>query len=1144
VDHARVTTFRLLGPLTAERDGRPIELGGPKLRSLLGLLLLDAGRVVSIDRITEALWGANPPPSATASLQAFVSNLRRALRDERRATSPIVRRAPGYLLDVPPTDIDLTVFLGACDDAGSAVREERWADGLAAARQADGLVRGGLLPEFADEEWVRIAAVAVDERHTAVRQDLVHCLLGTDQVVEAVALSGRLFAAQPLAERSCWLHMIALYRAGRPGEALEAFRAHARALDDELGLEIGPALRDMQAAVLRQDRDLQRWPARALTDQPGVVEPPPSRPDGPAPVADPGAGFVGRERETAVLADVLAEARSGARWVLLTGTAGIGKSRLAERAAELWSAAGGRVARTRCPDDEGVPPWWPVRRLLRELGHDPDEILQVSGTLDADTARYAAYDRLLPLLADAAREQPLLIAVDDVHWADPMTLRFLTFLVESLDVAGLAVVLTSRTVRPGPDLGRLLAAIARRAGSRQLQVPPLSTAEVAALATAIGGQPVSTADARRITARTGGNPFFVGEYARLADGETVDGDIPVAIRAVLRLRLAGLDPDVVDVLEAAAVIGATPDLQLVGAVARLDRDELADLLDEAADAHILVADPATGNHAFAHALLRDEILAGLPATRRQRLNARVARAIGSPRTGELLGKRAAHLVAALPMSDAREALDACRAAAADAESSWQSDAAADWWQLALDVLDRTPDSSPDERDDVVVALVTALARAGRSQTVLETVDAALLDAVRRGRTGSAGRLASVLLRTSGSWPWVVFGSDPGPLLERLDGLARHVTDDPAARSRILGALAVGRAYDADAAVHRRWSAEALELAEQLGDPDVLADALLARALTGCSVAASAADVIATLGRLAALPHADARVDDVIAQGMLFSARTALGDPGAAEHVRRGAAGSDLLRLPVSRMQMRWAEAEIVHGRGDDLREAEAMYDNAIAAHRRTELYESAVHDMAGLALRWDQGRLAQHPELADAEPGVLPWAAAMVAAAHAEPAAAELVRAEIHRGEPLLWTTLPRLTMLAHAVADLRMRPEAAELRERLEPSAGLVANIGMITTAGPVAVGLARLCHLLGDSAAAREHLATAVTVAERIGARAALVRCALLAAEFDAADGLAVEPGRVAAIAAEATARGLDGIAAAAEGLARQVGAPMATS
>jgi len=128
----------------------------------------------------------------------------------------------------------------------------------------------------------------------------------------------------------------------------------------------------------------------------------------------------------------------------------------------------------------------------------------------------------------------------------------------------------------------------------------------------------------------------------------------------------------------------------------------------------------------------------------------------------------------LPLADAADAARACQAAALDAEQRWQSDTAAKWWGHALEVFDQHPDPDTD-RDDLVVAQVAALARAGRAQTVLDVIDAALLDAVRRGRMDSAGRLASTLLRTSGSWPWAAYGDDPAPLLARLAGL------DPLAR---------------------------------------------------------------------------------------------------------------------------------------------------------------------------------------------------------------------------------------------------------------------------------------------------------------------------------------------------------------------------
>ncbi|ABW16506.1 transcriptional regulator, putative ATPase, winged helix family [Parafrankia sp. EAN1pec] len=1181
-----VPYYRLFGSIEVVRDGRPVQLGGPKQRAVLAALLLDAGRVVSVDRLAGAVWGDEHPPSMLSSLHAHISNLRRLLRDDERATSPIVRRTPGYLADVPSNDLDLRLFERECDRAQAAADAGDWPDAVAAADRAAALRRGPLLAEFGDEPWVRGVANAVDERWAQCERSAVVGLLGSGRITAAVLRSRQLVHDAPLAERACHLHMIALYRAGRAAEALDAFRDHARRLADELGLEASPALRDLQGAILRQDPALDSWPAsprtadRATPTTPAAPTGPANASTGPAttaaaanpanpiaanPIAvgaarpaapttmagsgasegegTPGARYgelVGRVREIAVLDSVLSEAMTGpVRWVVLTGPAGIGKSRLAEEAAAGWHRAGGAVSRTGCPDDDAVPPWWPVRQLLRDLGADPDDLLTPPSGADADAARFVVYGRVLDALSEAARTRPLLVVAEDVHWADTASLRLLTHLSDAGACPGLALVVTARDVTGRPELDRLLAAAARRHGSRRLAVPPLTEGEVSELVNRISGQAIDDAEAAELADRTSGNPFFVCEYARLPAEDRAGGKVPVAVRSVLGQRLAVLDPAVLQVLRAAAVIGDVLDIDLLGKVTRLDRDELADLLDEASDEHVIVQAAGTGRYMFAHALLRDEVVAGISSLRRQRLHLRVAEALGlvdggpvnggsggGSAGGEALSRRAAHLAAAWPLAESTDVFDACRAAALDAERRWQSEAAAHWWGQALDVLDRSAGDLDIDRDEVLVARVSALARAGRGQTVLDVVDAGLLDAVRRGRLDSAGRLAATLLRTSGSWPWAVYGDDPAPLLARLAGLETLVAADPAAHVRVLAALAVGSAYDPDGSVPDLLGRRAIELAERIGDDEALADALLSRALAFSGIAERAAESVELLNRLATVPHASAQIDEVIAHGLLYLAKTALGDPGSAEHVRLGALGSDLLRLPASRVQFRWAQGSLALWRDDDLSTAAEIYHHAFALHRETELYESGVYHLALLALCWEQGRLDDPDEPVPISPFV-PWAPALTAVARGDPGADKLLAAEIAQVEPVTWTTHARLTMLAHAVADLGLRSQVSTLTARLTPVAHCVANIGQCGFVGTVALALARLAALDGDLPAARGHLRTAVEVATRAQGVGALLRCRLFAAELASLAGDPVDLDDLRDVADRAARRGMIGVA-----------------
>ncbi|MEU2347284.1 BTAD domain-containing putative transcriptional regulator [Modestobacter sp. NPDC049651] len=1117
--------YRLLGPLEVLRDGAPVDLGAPKQRAVLAVLLLDRGRVVSTDRLVDAVWGAAVPPSVRAGLQAYVSNLRRVLRSPAGAGSPLRRQAPGYVLDVPAAAVDLVAFTDGAEQARAAGERGDWSAAAGAAATALDRWRGPLLADLADEPWVQVERVRLDEQRAECRETLAAALLATGRTGAALAELTALRAEHPLRERAAELQVLALHRAGRSAEALEVWARHARTLADELGLEPGPRLRDLQAAVLRQDPALLHRPGPPPPSAPAPAEPP-----APAPAPAPPTTLVGRARELGELDRVLADVTAGrTRWLLLCGPAGIGKSRLAQEAAARVVAAGGREVWVRCPDDEGTPAWWPLRPAVRALGADPDEVLVPPAGVDADAARFAVYDRVHRLVAAAADPgRPLALVVDDAQWADRTTLRCLASLAGTLRDVPVLVVLTVRDGEAGPAVADLVAATARADGTCQLAVPPLAAAEVSVLADQVAAERLRPSEAFLLAERTGGNPLFVCEYARLPPSERLGEGIPFAVRTVLGRRLTGLDPAVRQVLRAAAVAGDVLDVELLTAVTGLDADTLADRLDDAADERLVVCTPDGGAYAFAHGLLREAVLAELPPPRRQRLHARVAAALAGA-GGDRLAERAGHLLAALPLADPVEVVAVCRAAARDAEERWSSESAAHWWGAALRTAELLPRGATwaEERDDLLIARVTALARAGRGQTVQEVVAEGLLDAVRAGRTATAGRLVAVLLRSAGSWPWAAYGEDPGPLRDRLAAVEPLVAGDPAAHVRVLAALAVGSYYEPDPALRETLSARALHRAEALGDPDVLADALLGRVLSQSGLAGRAAESVRLLDRLLALPHAQSRVDDVLAHDAMTLALLSLGElDRIGGHARLAVAGSDLLRLPVYRAQLRWLATTLSQWRGD-FAEAERAHDLAAELHRATELYGMGDPDPALIALRWDQGRLAELPPLDTGSWEPVPWGAAAVAAALGDrTAAAELVTARLQVPSAAPWTALSHLVLLAHVVADLGLRHLADELLTRLTPDAGLVANVGQVGVVGPVDLALGRLHALCGDRESARGALDAAAALARRTGGRPSLLRCRAVAAELDPDP--ARRRARLAEVAADADRLGMTGVAA----------------
>ncbi|SEP57670.1 BTAD domain-containing putative transcriptional regulator [Microlunatus flavus] len=1146
--------YGLLGPLTVSRDGRPLDLGAPKQRLVLALLLLERGRVVSTDRLVAAAWPRDAPPSAVPSLQAYLSNLRRLLREpdvdgSGRAT-PLVRQAPGYRLDVTGSAVDLDDYLEAVRVQADAVQRHEWRVAVEAGDRARSLWRGPLLADLADEDRVQAEATALDERRARSLADAVLAHAATGDLGTALEVARALAEEHPWRDDVAGLLVRVLARAGRTTEALEAYRAYADGLADELGLDPGQELRALHQAVLRGDAALAAWPegsvpAPAVSSVPSVPSPSrssaPQTRAAPAPGAPPPAGepasprpadrFVGRAGLLAALADVLAQGRSGrTAWAVLTGPPGIGKTRLAQEAVHRAEATGARAVWGRCLEEEGAPAWWPWRAVVRALGADPAVLLAPPAGADADAGRFLVYERLEELLRSAASRAPLVIVLDDLQWADATSLAALASLAVTLHDADVAVLATLRDGerRPATEdaLRRALGAVGRAPDARDLALGPLDAADVAAMVGTVSGEALSGSDAASLAERTGGNPLFVREYARLPAQERLGAALPGAVRAVLGRRLEVLEPAVLDVVRAAAVIGERVDLPLLGRVVRLDPERAADLLDGAADEAIIGPTPGGTGYGFTHALLRDEVLAGLSPIRRQRLHLRVADVLAdapSTSTEEPLARRAHHLVAALPLADVRATVQACRAAARRAEEQWSYETAAQWWETALAAWDSAPHghADPDGRDALLVAQVAALARSGRGQTLLDLVESSLAEVQATGTTATVGRLCSALLRSAGAWPWTSGGDDPLPLLGRLASLERFVEPDPVARVRLLAAMGVGQGYNPDPRVADGLTRGALALAEEVGDVEALADALVGRILTYVGVASHAEECEALLARLHALDHAQRDVDGVLLHTVSTMSRTLLGDvAGAERHLAAGAAEADRLRLRLLRAQLRWAEFGLAtwHGAGD----AQHLLDGAIEAHRRTELYELGIFELATNLLGLDTGHVVEWPQAFQVRED-LTWAAVRAAFAGDRDRADALVAERLTVQVPTVWLTLGHLTVLANVVADLGLVHHAPALVEQLLPDRHHLAMVGQVASCGPVALPLARLSTVLGDVDAAAADLALAEDMVARNQGGPVSLRCALARFELDLARGGQPEGARLGEVAAQAERLGL---------------------
>ena len=244
--------LRVLGPLEARKGGGEVALGGKKLRALLTALALEPGRVVSVDRLIECLWPGDPPETAEHAVHVYVSQLRKALGSETLLTRP-----PGYVLEVDRERVDVHRFARLADQGRTALEGGNPAAAEAALREALALWRGPALADFAYEPFAQTDIARLEELRLTTVEERVDADLALGRDAELVSELEAFVAAQPLRERPRAQLMLALYRSGRQADALAAYRATRDTLAEELGLDPGPSLKELEAAILRQDESLR-----------------------------------------------------------------------------------------------------------------------------------------------------------------------------------------------------------------------------------------------------------------------------------------------------------------------------------------------------------------------------------------------------------------------------------------------------------------------------------------------------------------------------------------------------------------------------------------------------------------------------------------------------------------------------------------------------------------------------------------------------------------------------------------------------------------------------------------------------------------------------------------------------------------------
>ena len=843
----------MLGATRIQRAGNVIDLPARKVRSVLAALALEPGATSSADRMVDLIWGEAPPRGAHGTLHSYISGLRRVLEPDlpaRARPRVLLTSDAGYRLALGRDDVDATGFadqvrrlhrlVAALESQFSIGPQADWPDRAQAGGWLEALEtallrwRGHAYADLGDHPDVVATRTGLDELRTTAEEDRALVMLALGDAAGVVAATEQATARHPFRERTWAVHALALARLERQVDALAAIRALRDRLADELGLDPGPLIRTLENGILRQDKSiLQTLPSvgpadRADRDRGSLVGSSAAvSGERPQPAIS---ATIGREGERAVLGELLDEAMAGRPSVaVLIGEPGMGKSRLVEDLAAGAGSRGIRTAAASCSAADGAPPLWPWQAILAALAEsDHDHEDQPAGietgpvdlgglrarlAADDDTDHaeraFAVSDLLASLVRDRAARQPLLLIVDDLHWADAPSLRALSHLIATARAGErLAVVFTRRPLpEPSGALADLEITAARR-GGRLVRLAGLPIEEAAQLVgTVVGSDAVRPELIAVWCSATGGNPFFLVELARLAAGhDGWSGEVPAAVQTVVRRRLDRLPADTRDLLVAGAALGQQFSLLMLAAGLQLDPELADERLDPAREAGIVRDRDAM--LVFEHALTRDAVLATVGSSVRARLHARIAYAYENPNAPVPAELRpfelARHWLAAGPVHAAR-AWPAAAEAARLSTSAFAHEEAVELYLAALAAQLIDPRAGTPERFELLLKLAEVAAYAGIWQHVVAAaVEAVRIATADRDPRRVAG--AAVELTRHSVWTPQEFGLVDDDLVEDLNEALRLIGEaDSVERVRLSLALACQLYYAED----RRSETEAL-----------------------------------------------------------------------------------------------------------------------------------------------------------------------------------------------------------------------------------------------------------------------------------------------------------------------------------------------
>jgi predicted ATPase len=839
---------------------------------------------------------------------------------------------------------------------------------------------------------------------------------------------------------------------------------------------------------------------------------------------------VGRERELQSLASALAEAKAGrGRLLALVGEPGIGKTRTIEefqRVAELPDA---RVLWGRCPEHEGAPAYWPWMQVLREYvqrwpGADLAELLGTAAgdlarlvpeiaarladvppppTLDPEPSRFRLFDGVATFFRRATEQEPLVLVLDDLHWADQASLLLLGFLAPEIRRTRLLIVVTYRDIEMR-RLARHFTEVAR--ASERITLPGLRPDQVVDFVHRNVAVMPSDGLVTNLYRVTEGNPFFLGEVVRMltASGklgvEDLDEDaieIPDEVREVIRRRVEPLGAEGRRLLVMAATLGREFELRVLQAASAFPPERVLDELAAAAAAGLIreVAGSA-GRFRFSHALVRETLYGDLGPVERAELHRHVALAIETLHAGSgeaPVAALARHFFHAAPLGDAGKAVDYALLAGERALALLGYEEAVRHYERGLEALALQPSEEPT-RMRLLFALGDAAWRAGDAIKARDNFERAAQSARALGSAEALARAAVGFGRVS-SETGAVDHALVGLLEEALRGLDEG---DSALRAALLARLAMALYFSREEERRAALSEQAVAMARRVGDPSALVFALITRHFVLWGPGSVSERLAVTDEALRVAVQLPDRQPAFEIQRWRILDLQELGDMPAADAELDGyARRADEIRLPT----YRWHAAVVRTMRlllVGHFAQAARMAAEAMAMRQHGYGSQSGQCYLIQVFVVYrEQGRLAEldpaftalarwYPALPvwrcglallRAERGRPDWARALVAPFAAEGFA----------GLPRDGNFIPALTLLAELAHALEETRWAEPLYALLLPHVDRHVIVGPSAACyGSAARYLGLLAATLGHVEEAREHFEHALEMNARVGARA----------------------------------------------------------